>query len=438
MRAAWYERRGPARGVLVVGEMPDPHPGPGEVRIALSVSGISPGDVKKRAGWQGSPMPYPRVVPHSDGAGVIDETGPGVPASRIGEPAWCYGAQSYRPFGTAAGYVTVPAALAVPLPVPADPLTAADLAEQAACLGIAGITGYRAVFADGPVTGLSVLVHGAAGGVGSIAVQLARRGGARVGAVVRGQAQRERAGDLGAEAVFLADQPELAAAIREHFPDGMHRIAEVDLAAHIDLDAAVIAVGGTISSYFSSADRPPIPYWQLGFADATLRLLGSDDFPPAVKAEAAAALTAALGEGALRSVITARLPLDQIAAAHELIECGTPGRVVIQLADETGRGLSGTGCETAAGGRSRLEPSPRSGPAGRPRCRSLLPARSAQPGGQSSPASTERLASTSFSPTQGRPWWRPVRDAGPRRRSLGPAVSSADSTFRLAAPRHLT
>jgi len=118
MRAAWYERRGPARDVLVVGEMPDPHPGPGEVRISLSVSGISPGDVKKRAGWQGSPMPYPRVVPHSDGAGVIDETGPGVDADRVGEPAWCYGAQSYRAFGTAAEYVVVPAALAVPLPAP--------------------------------------------------------------------------------------------------------------------------------------------------------------------------------------------------------------------------------------------------------------------------------------------------------------------------------
>jgi NADPH2:quinone reductase len=333
VQAAWYERRGPARDVLVVGEMPDPHPGPGEVRIALSVSGLSPGDVKKRDGWQGSPMPFPRVIPHSDGAGVIDETGPGTASGLLGQPAWCYGAQSYRPFGTAAGYVVVPEALAVPLPAATTELSPGDLAEQAACLGIAGITGYRAVFADGPVAGLSVLVHGAAGGVGSIAAQMARRGGARVAAVVRDQAQRERARALGAEAVFLTDDPELAPAIRKHFPGGVHRIAEVDLAAHVDLDAAVIAVGGTISSYFSSADRPAIPYWQLGFADTTLRLLGSDDFPPAVKAEAAAALTAALGEGALRSVIAARLPLARIAEAQEMVERGAAGRVVIQLSD---------------------------------------------------------------------------------------------------------
>ncbi|HEX6450716.1 MAG TPA: NADPH:quinone reductase [Trebonia sp.] len=335
MRAAWYERRGAARDVLVVGEMPDPHPGPGEVRIALSVSGLSPGDVKKRAGWQGSPMPYPRVVPHSDGAGIIDETGPGVAGGRAGQPAWCYGAQSYRPFGTAAEYVVVPEALAVPLPAPAAEMTAGYLAEQAACLGIAGITGYRAVFADGPVTGLSVLVHGAAGGVGSIATQMARRGGAQVAAVVRDEAQRERARELGADAVFLADDPELAAAIRRQFPGGMHRIAEVDLAAHIDLDAQVIAVGGTVSSYFSSADRPQIPYWQLGFADTVLRLLGSDDFPPEVKAEAATALTAALSEGALHSVIAARFPLDQIVDAQEMVEHGAHGRVIIQLAEPT-------------------------------------------------------------------------------------------------------
>ena len=116
VRAAWYERRGPARDTLVVGEMPDPEPGPGEVRIAVSVSGLSPGDVKKRDGWQGSPMPYPRVIPHSDGAGIIDAVGPGGAEDRVGQRVWCYGAQSYRPFGTAADYVVVPDALAVSLP----------------------------------------------------------------------------------------------------------------------------------------------------------------------------------------------------------------------------------------------------------------------------------------------------------------------------------
>lgn len=177
MRAAWYERQGPARETLVVGEMPDVHPGPGEVRIAVAVSGLSPGDVKKRTGWQGSEMEYPRVIPHSDGAGTIDAVGEGVDESRIGQSVWCYGAQSYRPFGTAAQFVVVPSELAVPLPDAGSEAANRELAEQAACLGIAGITGYRAIFADGSVDGLTVLVHGAAGGVGSIATQMAVRDG---------------------------------------------------------------------------------------------------------------------------------------------------------------------------------------------------------------------------------------------------------------------
>src|SRR4051794_2021680 len=100
MRAVWYDQQGPAAEGLQVGELPDPEPGPGEVRVRLTLSGISPGDTKKRRGWLGSSMPYPRVVPHSDGAGVVDAVGDGVDPGRIGERVWVYNAQSYRAFGT--------------------------------------------------------------------------------------------------------------------------------------------------------------------------------------------------------------------------------------------------------------------------------------------------------------------------------------------------
>jgi NADPH2:quinone reductase len=327
MRAAWYDRRGSARDVLVVGDLPDPQPGPGEVRIRVSASGINPGDVKKRGGWLHSPMPFPRVIPHSDGAGVIDATGPGVDGRRVGQKVWCYGAQSYRPFGTAAEYCVVPEALAVPLPGTAD----ADLLDQAACLGIAGITGYRALFADGPVRGLTVLVHGAAGGVGSIAVQMAVRDGAQVIGTVRSPAQQDAVRALGADQVFLAGDADLAVRIREAAPGGVHRVAEVDFAGHVDLNADVITTGATISSYYSSDDRPSLPYWTLAFADTTLRLLGSDDFPPQVKAHAAAELTSALLDRTLRIPIRESLPLDDIATAHEKVEHGARGRVVLHL-----------------------------------------------------------------------------------------------------------
>lgn len=330
MQAAWYEHRGPARDVLVVGDMAQLQPGAGEVRIRLAFSGINPGDVKKRSGWQGAPMPYPRVIPHSDGAGVIDALGAEVANLRLGQTVWCYGAQSYRALGTAAQQVVVPAALVVPLPDGAQSNSA--LLQQAACLGITGITGYRAIFAAGPVAGLNVLVWGAASGVGAVALQMARRAGARTMAVVRRPDQLKTVQDLGSQHAWLADDPALVDKVRAAAPEGVHRVAEVDLATHIDTDAAIIAIGGVISSYYASHERPSIPYWKLAFADVSLRLLGSDDFPAAVKAEAAQELTAALLEGTLQSNISACHPLTDIALAHEQVEQGAGGRVLLSLA----------------------------------------------------------------------------------------------------------
>lgn len=307
--------------------MPTPEPGPGEIRIRLAYSGISPGDVKKRSGWQGSPMPYPRVIPHSDGSGVVDAAGPGATIP-VGAKVWCYGAQSYRPFGTAAEYVVIPTELAVVLPDD----TSHEVLRQAATLGIPGITGYRAVFSDGPVRGLTVLIHGAARGVGAVATQMAVRGGATVVALVRREADLKTAVDLGASSAFRYSEPGLAESIRSAHPDGVHRIADVDFAEHIDLNADVIAVGGVVSAYYSSQDRPEIPYWKLGFADTTLRLLGSDDFPAQVKREAVEQLTRALTEGQLTMPVAAEFGLEDIGRAQQAVESGSPqGKVVLSL-----------------------------------------------------------------------------------------------------------
>ena len=176
MLAVWYDRQGPAGDVLQVGQLPEQEPGPREVRVRVRTPAI--GDTKKRRGWLGSSMPYPRVIPHSDAAGVLDAVGEGVAGDRVGRRVWVYGAQSYRPFGTAAQYTVIPQELAVDLPddVPDD---------VGACLGIPGITAHRAVFGDGPIAGATLLVHGVLGGVGGLAAQLARWGAATVIGTVR-------------------------------------------------------------------------------------------------------------------------------------------------------------------------------------------------------------------------------------------------------------
>jgi NADPH2:quinone reductase len=89
MRAAWYEQQGPAQDVLRVGELPDPTPASGEVRIRIAASGINPGDLKNRQNAFGFGMPFPLAIPHNDGAGVIDMVGENVPQDVIGRRVWC-------------------------------------------------------------------------------------------------------------------------------------------------------------------------------------------------------------------------------------------------------------------------------------------------------------------------------------------------------------
>lgn len=322
MRAAWYEKQGPAPEVLTVGVMPDPRPGPGEIVIRLAVSGISPGDVKKRQNTFGYGMPYSRVIPHSDGAGYVDQVGEGVSTDWMGRRVWCYGAQSYRPFGTAADYTTVPTALAAPL-------RETVAFEQGACLGIPGITAHRAVHVAGPVAGRTVLVQGGAGAVGVCAVQLARRAGAFVIATVRSSADESTATRAGAHHVVRSGEG-LIERVRALAPAGVDHIVEVAFAANLTTDLELLTIGGSIAAYASDADTPAAPFWPLVFKNIRVCFLGSDDFPPDAKVAAARALNEALEAGWEGFEIAERLPLSEIATAHERVERPVRrGRVIV-------------------------------------------------------------------------------------------------------------
>ena len=328
MKAAWYERQGPASEVLVVGEMATPEPGAGEVRIRVVASGVNPGDIKKREDTFGLGMAHPRVVPHSDGSGVIDRVGDGVEGSRVGERVWCYGAQSYRPFGTAAEYVVVPSRQAIPLPESVS-------FEQGACLGIPGITAHRAVHVGGPVDHRTVLVQGGAGAVGQCAVALARHAGALVITTVRSEADEAISRRAGAHHVVRTDGLATEAVvdrIRADAPDGIDHIVEVAFHANIAVDEKMLRVGGSIAAYATGESAPAIPFWPLVFKNIRLYFLGSDDFPVEAKMAAAREVTEIL-EGEWSGFdIESRFPLEAIAQAHEALESRrVSGRVVVSV-----------------------------------------------------------------------------------------------------------
>ena len=227
MKAAWYETNGSAANVLTVGVMPDPHPGEGEVRVRLHASGVNPSDVKSRAG---RPLSAPRIVPHGDGAGVIDEVGPGVLETRLGERVWIWNGQWKRPFGTAAEFIALPHDQAVAL----APGTSF---EEGACLGILALTALRAMTVDGAVAGRSVLITGGAGAVGAHAIQFARLlGAAKVITTVSPAEEGDLARALGADAFVNYRTEDVAARVGTLTSgDGADRIVEVDASGNAKL-----------------------------------------------------------------------------------------------------------------------------------------------------------------------------------------------------------
>ncbi len=325
MRAAWYTKQGSARDVLEVGERELPSPGAGEVRVRMFASGINPVDVKRRFGGRGG-MDSALVVPHFDGAGAIDKVGDGVDPGSLGKRVWIYEAQWGSDFGTAAEFVTVPASRAVPLPPGAS-------FPEGACLGIPALTAHRCVYGDGPVDGQTVLVTGGAGAVGAYAIQCARLGGARVLATVSGDRKGRIARAAGADAVINYREEDVAARVMELTDgEGLDRIVEVEMGGNLDASIAMLKANGVISAYASEGDpQPAVPFYTLLYKNLTLRFELVFLMSEAAKQRAVEDLTKWLASGELRHTIAARFPIEDIAAAHEAVESGPLGKILLDL-----------------------------------------------------------------------------------------------------------
>jgi NADPH2:quinone reductase len=327
MRAAYYESVGAASEVIQIGEKPTPQPAPGEVRIRVHASGVNPSDVKSRAGSRGA-LAFPCVIPHSDGAGVIDAVGSGVNPSRVGERVWTWNAAWQRPHGTCAEFVCLPSEQAVTLP----PGTGFD---AGACLGIPAMTACHATLGDGSVEGRTVLVTGGAGAVGHYAIQFAKWSGATVITTVSGAAKARHAEQAGADHVINYRETDVSKIIMELTGgNGVDRIVEVEFGGNLAVSNRVLKRAGVIAAYGSTADRTPaLPFYPLMFKHATLHLLLVYALTGAERRRALGLIGDALGRGALRHSIGAHFPLADTAAAHEAVEGGSViGNVVVSVA----------------------------------------------------------------------------------------------------------
>jgi len=325
MRAAFYERNGPAREVLNLGEIETPRPGPGEVRVKLTTSGVNPSDVKSREG-RTRKIVFPRVVPHSDGAGVIDMVGDGVAASRVGERVWTWNAQWKRPFGTCAEHVVLPAAMAVALP---DHVGFAE----GACLGIPAMTAYHAAAVAEAWAGSTLLIAGGAGAVGHYAIQFAKARGAVVITTVSSPEKAKLAQAAGADHVIDYKRENVGERVMELTDKGgVDAVIELDLAANAKLLPGVLRPRGSVVVYGTGSVEAQIPAQWLLVSAIAIKFIFVYELTPAERDAAVGTITRMLAERKLINNVATSYPLDQIVAAHESVESGKIlGNVVVTM-----------------------------------------------------------------------------------------------------------
>ena len=325
MKAAWYSNNGEAREVLMVGELPTPVPAAGEVRVKLAVSGINPSDVKSR---RGRVLGSDRIVPHSDGAGTIDEVGPGVSTTRIGQRVWVWNGQWQRPMGTACQSIVLPESQAVALPDDTD-------FAAGACMGIPGLTAFHAVSKLGDISGKTVLVIGASSAVGHYAAQMAVVGGARVIGTVGSVAKAEHAMAAGvSETIFYKTESVTERVKALTNGRGVDAIIDMDFSSTAPLIAeGVLAPHGALVCYGSNVNGDtPVSFRPLLFNSLSLHFFLVYDLNPAERRSALDGLTQLLLNKRLKHTIGARFSLDDIAAAHEAVEAGQLiGNVVLDI-----------------------------------------------------------------------------------------------------------
>jgi NADPH2:quinone reductase len=324
MKAAWYERNGAARDVLKVGELDAAPPGPGEVRVKIESSGVNPSDVKSR---RGRPSTFPRVIPHSDGAGVIESVGQGVDHGRVGQRVWIWNAQWKRAFGTAAEFCTLPSEQAVRMPARVD-------FAAGACMGIPGLTAVQAIRLSGQIGGKTLVVTGAGSGVGHYVTQMAKAKGARViGTASEAKADHARA--AGADFVIDYRKKDVAKVVKELTRNkGVDGIIDMDISSTAKLIADEIMVPhGTAVVYGSNVPGDIAVSWQaVLFNSYALKFFLVYELKPEDRRAALAELSQLLESGVLKHAIGPRFPLRDIAAAHEAVEGGKiVGNVIVDV-----------------------------------------------------------------------------------------------------------
>jgi NADPH2:quinone reductase len=324
MRAIRYHQTGGPE-VLRLEEVPEPEPGPGEILLRVHAVGVNFADTERRRGLYDAKVPLPRIL-GSEAAGVISAVGPGVDAALVGRRVVALTTRSY------AELVKVPASGLVLLP---DGVSF----EVAAAVPVQGLTAYHLLHTVNQVqAGQSVLVHAAAGGVGLLALQLAKAAGARVFGTVSSASKAKLLQEFGMEEVIRYDHEDVVAEVhRRTGGRGVDLILDAVGASTWAANLQVLAPFGHLVSY-GSASGPPPPLDVGALFEKSQKVSAywlHTPHPPGLHQRALESLIRDVSSGRLRILVGLKLPLAEAAEAHRRLEGReTVGKVVLTVQDQ--------------------------------------------------------------------------------------------------------
>ena len=326
MKAVWYEKVGDAKDVLQFGQIDDPSPNSHEVLISVKTSGVNPSDVKTRAGARGE-LQFSRVIPHSDGAGIIIDVGKNVNPNRVGEKVWIWNAAFGRPNGTCAELIALPEDQAVAMN---DNVSF----EAGACLGIPASTAYYGIFANGSVENKTLMVTGGAGAVGFYGIQLAKWAGANVISTVSSEKKAKIAKDAGADLILNYKEDDIVNSVLDYTKgDGVDRVLEVEFGGNILINQNIVKPNGTIAAYASATVmEPTLPFYNLMFKGIKINTFLIYSISKEERKTVTGGISKALNENAIKHIIASTHSIESVVDAHYAVESNKNiGNVIINI-----------------------------------------------------------------------------------------------------------
>ena len=326
MKAVWYEKLGDAKDVLQIGQIDDPSPDSNEVLISVKTSGVNPSDVKTRAGARGE-LQFSRVIPHSDGAGIIIDVGKNVNPNRVGEKVWIWNAAFGRPNGTCAELIALPEDQAVAMN---DNVSF----EAGACLGIPASTAYYGIFANGSIENKTLMVTGGAGAVGFYGIQLAKWAGANVISTVSSEKKAKIAKDAGADLILNYKEDDIVNSVLDYTKgDGVDRVLEVEFGGNILINQNIVKPNGTIAAYASATVmEPTLPFYNLMFKGIKINTFLIYSISKEERKTVTGGISKALNENAIKHIIASTHSIESVVDAHYAVESNKNiGNVIINI-----------------------------------------------------------------------------------------------------------